>query len=251
MLIRLQKIIADSGITSRRKAEELIRNGRVTINGNVVTQLGTKADPDKDRIKIDHKAIQKHLSKLYIMLNKPGGCVSTLYDPEGRKTIADLLRNIPTRLYPVGRLDYDTEGLMILTNDGNIAHVLQHPRHNIRRRYLVKVKGSPVQSVLNNLALIQIHGRPVGKLKLKLHKKITQNTWFEISIWEGRNRQIKRMFEAIGHPALKIKRIGYGPLNLDRNLKPGTYRFLTPREVKMLHSILSQHSILHNIYYQT
>jgi pseudouridine synthase len=242
MLVRLQKILADSGITSRRKAEELIRNGRVTINGLVVTRLGTKADPNKDSIKVDNQAIQKHSSKLYIMLNKPRGCVSTLSDPEGRKTIADLFRDIPTRLYPIGRLDYDTEGLMILTNDGTIAQLLQHPRHNISRTYLVKVKGLPERSVLNNLTSIQLDGRPVGKLKLRVHKKTTQNTWIELTIWEGRNRQIKRMFEAIRYPALKIKRIGFGPLKLDRNLKPGAYRFLTGGEVKMLNYILSQRS---------
>lgn len=241
MLIRLQKILADSGITSRRKAEELIRNGRVTINGLEVTRLGTKADPSKDSIKVDNKPIQKPPSKLYIMLNKPRGCVSTLSDPEGRKTIADLFRDIPIRLYPIGRLDYDTEGLIILTNDGYIAHLLQHPRHNISRTYLVKVKGLPERSVMNNLSSIQLNGRPVGKLKLKVHKKITQNTWFELTIWEGRNRQIKRMFEAIKYPVLKIKRIGFGPLKLDKNLKPGTYRFLTMGEVKMLNCLLSKH----------
>ncbi len=240
MLIRLQKILADGGITSRRKAEELISTGRVTINGHIVTQLGTKADPKKDTIAVDDKPIQPPPPKMYIMLNKPGGYVTTLSDPEGRKTITDLIHNIPTRLYPIGRLDYDTEGLIILTNNGNIAHFLQHPRHNISRTYLVKVKGFPDRSLCNKLTRLQIDNRPIGKIKLTLHKKNNKNTWFKLTIWEGRHHQIKKMFDAIGHPALKIKRIEFGPLKLDRNLSPGMYRHLTARELKTLQSLNTQ-----------
>jgi len=242
MLIRLHKILADCGISSRRKAEELIRDGRVKVNGSVTTMPGSKADPDIDSIKVDNKPIPKIPSKIYLVLNKPAGYVTTLSDPEGRPTIADLIRSFTERLYPVGRLDYDTEGLLVLTNDGDVSHLLQHPRHNVSRTYLVKVKGFPAESSLGKLfkGIHFVKNKP-DKMKLKLHRKVSQNTWFELTIWEGRNRQIKRMFEAIGHPVMRIIRIGLGPLKLDTDLLPGKYRHLGKEEVKILKSLLGQH----------
>lgn len=241
MLVRLHKILADCGISSRRKAEELIRDGRVKVNGSLITMPGSKADPEIDSIKVDNKPIPKNPSKIYLLLNKPAGYVTTLSDPEGRPTVADLIRSFTERLYPVGRLDYDTEGLLILTNDGDISHLLQHPRHNVSRTYLVKVKGFPEESSLKKLSrgIHHVKDKP-DKIKLKIHRKVSQNTWFELTLWEGRNRQIKRMFESIGHPVMRIIRIGLGPLKLDTNLSPGKYRHLGKEEVNTLKGLVSQ-----------
>ena len=242
MLVRLHKILADCGISSRRKAEELIRDGRVKVNGSVITMPGSKADPEIDSIKVDNKAIPKIPHKIYLLLNKPAGYVTTLSDPEGRPTVADLIRSFTERLYPVGRLDYDTEGLLILTNDGDISHLLQHPRHNVSRTYLVKVKGFPEEVALKKLSKVFYPDKhKADKIKLKLHRRVSQNTWYELTIWEGRNRQIKRMFEGIGHPVLRIMRIGLGPLKLDTNLLPGKYRHLGKQEVRILKDLVSQH----------
>ena len=242
MIVRLHKILADCGISSRRKAEELIRDGRVKVNNAVITMPGSKADPDIDSIKVDNKPIPKISQKIYLVLNKPPGYVTTLSDPEGRPTVADLIRSFSERLYPVGRLDYDTEGLLVLTNDGDISHLLQHPRHNVSRTYLVKVKGFPEESSLKKLSKnIHLDKQKPAKIKLQIHRKVSQNTWFELTIWEGRNRQIKRMFESIGHPVMRIIRIGLGPLKLDINLLPGKYRHLAKEEVKTLKSLLGQH----------
>jgi 23S rRNA pseudouridine2605 synthase len=241
MLVRVHKILADSGITSRRKAEELIKDGRVTVNNAVITMPGSKADPEQDKIRVDNKLIPNISSKVYLVLNKPAGCVTTLSDPEGRPTVADLISGISTRLYPVGRLDYDTEGLLVLTNDGEISHLLQHPSNNISRTYLVKVKSFPEDAALKKLTKTFYRNKhKAEKIKLKLHRKVSQNTWFELTIWEGRNRQIKRMFEAIGHPVLRIIRIGLGPLTLDTDLLPGKYRHLGKEEVKILKSLVVQ-----------
>jgi len=242
MLVRLHKILADCGISSRRKAEELIRDGRVKVNGSLITMPGSKADPEIDSIKVDNKAIPKIPPKIYLLLNKPAGYVTTLSDPEGRSTVADLIRSFTERLYPVGRLDYDTEGLLILTNDGDISHLLQHPRHNVSRTYLVKVKGFPEESSLKRISRGIHHDKDKpDKIKLKIHRKVSQNTWFELTLWEGRNRQIKRMFESIGHPVMRIIRIGLGPLKLDINLLPGKYRHLKKEEVNTLKGLVSQH----------
>jgi len=242
MLVRLHKILADSGITSRRKAEDLIRDGRVTINNTVITVAGSKADPGKDIIKVDNKLIPKNPAKIYLLLNKPPGCVTTLSDPENRPTVADYITGISERLYPVGRLDYDTEGLLVLTNDGEISQLLQHPSNNISRTYLVKVKGFPEEAALKKLSKVFYQDKhKADKIKLKLHRRVSQNTWYELTIWEGRNRQIKRMFEAIEHPVLRIMRIGLGPLKLDTNLLPGKYRHLGKQEVRILKDLVSQH----------
>jgi pseudouridine synthase len=233
MQVRLQKIISQAGVTSRRKAEDLIREGRVRINGKTVFELGTKADPDHDTIDVDGKRIEPKLPRISVLLNKPDGYITSLRDPEGRPTVKKLVDNIPVRLYPVGRLDYHTEGLLILTNDGDLAQKIEHPSHALEKIYLAKVKGVPEESKLNKLrAGIVLEGRKTLPSKIKVIET-RKNAWLEITIREGRQNQIRNMFEEIGHPVLKLKRVAIGSIR-DDNLKPGEYRMLKPQEIKVL-----------------
>ena len=229
---RLQKIIARSGIGSRRKAEEYMRQGRVMVNGEVVTQLGTLADPSRDVISVDDIELAPPENKMYMLLHKPPGYVSSLHDPEGRKTIDQLYDDIPERLYPVGRLDYDTEGLLVITNDGIFSQLLQHPRHGIEKKYLVKVRGVPLEAALKRLRDgVVIDGRTTSRSRVRLVKKAVKSSWCEVVLHEGLNRQLKKMFELIGHPTIRIIRTAIGPLELGR-LPSGAYRFLTKAEIE-------------------
>jgi pseudouridine synthase len=199
-----------------------------------VVNLGVKADPIQDSIEIDGKHIGLAEQKIYIMLNKPRGCITSLRDPQGRPLVTDLIKKIPERVFPVGRLDFNTEGLLILTNDGDLAHVLQHPKHKIDRRYLVKVRGFPTKNILDKLK----RGNQAGadktcRTNIKILRKLAKNTWLDVTLWEGKNRQIKIMFEAVNHPVARIIRVGFGPLQLDR-IPAGTYRSLTHQEIKKL-----------------
>ena len=231
MLERIQKIIAAAGVTSRRAAEELIAEGRVRVNGQVVTELGTKADADKDHIKVDGKLINPQQPKVYVMLNKPAGFVTTMSDPEGRPTVQDLLKGIKVRVYPVGRLDYNTEGMLILTNDGDFAHLITHPKHEFPKTYLAKVKGFLEDSQIENLEQgIYLDDGKTAPAKLKKVRKEEANSWIEITIHEGRKRQVRRMFDRVGHSVIKLKRIRTGSLTLG-SLPEGTFRYLTPDEV--------------------
>jgi 23S rRNA pseudouridine2605 synthase len=233
MQIRLQKIISQAGVTSRRKAEDLIREGRVRINGKTVFELGTKADPDRDTIDVDGKRIEPKQPKISLLLNKPDGYITSLRDPEGRPTVKKLVDNIPVRLYPVGRLDYHTEGLLILTNDGDLAQKIEHPSHALEKIYLAKVKGVPEENKINKIRNgIMLEGRKTLPAKIKVIET-RKNAWLEITIREGRQNQIRNMFEEIGHPVLKLKRVAIGAVR-DDNLKPGEYRMLKPQEIKLL-----------------
>lgn len=233
MQVRLQKIISQAGVTSRRKAEDLIREGRVRINGKTVFELGTKADPDRDTIDVDGKRIEPKQPKISVLLNKPDGYITSLRDPEGRPTVKKLVDNIPLRLYPVGRLDYHTEGLLILTNDGDLAQKIEHPTHALEKIYLAKVKGVPEENKINKLRNgIMLEGRKTLPAKIKVIET-RKNAWLEITIREGRQNQIRNMFEEIGHPVLKLKRVAIGAVR-DDNLKPGEYRMLKPQEIKLL-----------------
>ena len=234
MLERLQKIISAAGITSRRAAEELIREGRVSINGKVVSELGTKADAAKDHIKVDGKLINPKQPPTYIMLNKPAGFVTTMSDPEGRRTVQDLLKGIKVRVYPVGRLDYNTEGLLLMTNDGDFAHLITHPKHEFPKTYLTKVKGVVEESQIDNLEKgIYLDDGKTAPAKIKKIRKEEANSWLEITIHEGRKRQVRRMFDRVGHSVIKLKRIRTGNLSLG-DLPEGSYRYLTPVEVQAL-----------------
>ncbi len=250
-LERLQKIIAAAGIVSRRKAEELISGGLVSVNGQVVTELGTKADPETDRIKVAGKALQGPERQVYILLHKPKGYVTTVTDPEGRPTVLDLVRGVGARVYPVGRLDYLSEGLLLLTNDGELAQKLMHASTHVPKTYLVKVSGKPTEDEISKLRggiVLPADTRPLKTRDGKEQKRHSQavrtgpvriellrdaaNPWYEITLIEGRNRQIRRMFEQIDHHVEKIKRVRYGPLQLD--VEAGQFRHLTSSEVAQL-----------------
>jgi 23S rRNA pseudouridine2605 synthase len=238
-LDRLQKIIAAAGVASRRKAEELITSGHVQVNGKVVTELGTKADPDTDHVRVNGKLLQAAPSHVYLLLNKPKGYVTTVSDPEKRPTVMDLIRGIKGRVYPVGRLDYASEGLLLMTNDGDLAHRLMKAASHVPKTYVVKVAGTPKEESIAKLragvSIATDDGKRVrtGPASVRIVKEAA-NPWYEITLIEGRNRQIRRMFEAVGHHVEKIKRVRYGPLSLD--VPPGEFRMLTPKEVARLKS---------------
>ncbi|WP_094602816.1 Ribosomal large subunit pseudouridine synthase B [Sporomusa silvacetica DSM 10669] len=235
MLERLQKVIAQAGIASRRDAEELIKAGRVTVNNKVVTELGTKVEPKRDRIAVDNKLIKAE-KYLYILLNKPKGVITALEDPQGRKTVTDLVANIPERIYPVGRLDYNTEGLLIMTNDGDLTNTLTHPSHEIAKTYLAKVQGYPPEEKLDKLRVgIKLEDGVTAPAKINIiaidqEKELTT---LEIVIYEGKNREIRRMCEAIGYPVKNLKRIQIAFLTLE-GLRRGQYRQLLAGEVEEL-----------------
>lgn len=231
--IRLQKIIADMGIASRRKAEELILEGRVTVNGQIA-RLGMKADPERDHIKVDGKLLIRPEPKVYYLLNKPSGVVTTLYDPQGRPTVKEFIKRIPYRIYPVGRLDYHSEGLLLLTNDGELAHAILHPSKDIPKIYVVKVKGRVEEEKLDRLRRgIRLEEGITKPARVKIIRFSENNSWVEITIYEGRKRQVRRMFEKIGHPVIKLKRIAINGLKLG-SLRPGELRQLSSEEIRLL-----------------
>lgn len=237
---RLQKIIARAGFASRREAEELIRAGKVTINGQVVTELGTKADGARDHVKVEGKLITRPEEKRYILLNKPKEIMTTLDDPKHRKTVLDLVRGVKERIYPVGRLDYHSEGLILLTNDGDLAFKIAHPSQGSVKTYNVKVRGIPSEKLLEKLARgITIDGRrtrpcEIDRLRTTGRSDDEGNSWFEVRLREGRTQQIRKMFGAVGHPVSKLKRVAIGPLS-DNKLPAGQWRELTKAEVSMLY----------------
>jgi 23S rRNA pseudouridine2605 synthase len=250
---RLQKIIAAAGIASRRKAEDLITSGRVAVNGKIVTQLGAKADAARDHVRVDGKLLHGPEQKIYLLLNKPKGYVTTVSDPQGRPTVMDLIRGpgvkrgagkrggaSSARVYPVGRLDWASEGLLLMTNDGELAHRLMRAAAHVPKTYLVKVSGQPAESAIQKLrqgiSLPDIKGRRTRTAPAKIHcVRDAANPWYEVTLTEGRNRQIRKMFEQVGHHVEKIKRVRYGPLRLD--VEPGEYRQLTPPEVRALATV--------------
>ena len=232
---RLQKLIAAAGIASRRHAEELIAAGRVTVNGEVIKELGTKADPEKDHIKVNGKLINPQLKsreKIYVLLNKPKGYLSSVSDPEGRPLVTELLPPSLGKLHPVGRLDFNTEGLLLLTNDGDFTNYVTAARNRVEKVYEVKVKGVPAESGIQRLrrGITLEDGTRTAPAKIeKLHETQT-NAWYEVLLHQGRNQQVRRMFELIGHSVLKLRRVRIGFLT-DERLKPGYWRLLSPGEV--------------------
>jgi 23S rRNA pseudouridine2605 synthase len=242
-LERLQKIIAHAGFASRREAETMIREGRVTVNGRVVTELGSKADAAHDHVKVDGKLITHAEPHRYILLYKPKEVMTTVEDPQGRKTVIQLVKGVRERIYPVGRLDFHSEGLILLTNDGDLAFKVSHPQHGSVKTYHVKVRGVPEERLVEKLQRgITIDGKrtlPCEIARMKTTGRSTGrsedegNSWFEVRLREGRTQQIRKMFQAIGHPVSKLRRVAIGPI-ADPKLTPGDWRELTPREVKML-----------------
>jgi 23S rRNA pseudouridine2605 synthase len=238
MEIRLQKLIAGTGLASRRKAETLIAAGRVTVNGRVVTELGTKVDPACDHVKVDGKHLAAAQPFVYLMLNKPKNVMSTLDDPGGRPTVKDFLRGVSVRVFPVGRLDFDSEGLMLLTNNGDLTQALLHPRYHVPKTYLIKVKGVLTDEEIGELERgVKLEDGMTGPATVKKVRKVEANSWVEITIHEGRKHQVKRMLEAVGHPVIKLVRVRMGPLSLG-DLAPGEFRFLTDREANALREMV-------------
>src|SRR3974377_863258 len=228
-LERLQKFLSRAGVVSRRAAEDLILEGKVTVNGRVGTELGVKVDPDKDRVQVEGKKVGLPPPPVTFMLHKPYGCVSTTRDPQGRRTVMDLAPRDHGRLYPLGRLDYDAPGLMLLTNDGELAQRLTHPRYQVPRTYRVTTVGEMDDTALEKLAGgIELDGRPVST-EVKLLKKGSGKTILEITVWEGRYHLIKRLLEGVGYTVLKLKRMAFGPLRLGRLVR-GACRPLTRQE---------------------
>jgi pseudouridine synthase len=235
---RLQKILSTAGVASRRLSEELILQGRVSVNGKTVTELGTKADPSSDEIKVDGRRIKTTQRKRYVLLNKPRGYITTRSDPQGRPTVMDLVKGVKEYVYPVGRLDYDSEGLLLLTNDGELAARLTHPRHEVEKVYEARVKGVPDDRVLERLARgVPIEGRRTAPAKIRASEPFVkgsgEQTVVEISIHEGRQRQVRKMFEAVGHPVVRLKRVRIGPIE-DPDMPIGHWRELTPQEIAKL-----------------
>ena len=231
---RLQKLISAAGVASRRAAEEMILAGRVTVNGTTVTELGSKADPHTDRIALDGTPLEFPASRLYVLLNKPVGCMTTMKDPEGRPVVGDLLKELGERVYPVGRLDYNTEGLLLLTNDGEWANRLMHPRHEVEKEYHVRVRGKVADQQLKRMAEgVELEDGKTAPAVVRLIKGSDRNDWISVTIHEGRNRQVRRMCEAVSLSVVRLKRVRYGTLAIGA-LKPGEYRLLEAAEVKCL-----------------
>jgi 23S rRNA pseudouridine2605 synthase len=238
---RLQKIISAAGVASRRAAEELITQGRVQVNGKTVRTLGAKADPGQDEIKVDGRRIKEQKRKRYILLYKPRGYVTTRSDPEGRPTVMDLLKGVKEYVYPVGRLDYDSEGLLLLTNDGELAARLTHPRHEVEKVYEARVRGVPAPDDLERLARgIVIDGRRTSPAKIRVADRPTkttesgaEQTFVEVVLHEGRQRQVRRMFESIGHPVGRLRRVRIGPI-VDEQIPIGHWRELDEQELSKL-----------------
>ena len=233
---RLQKVLAQAGVASRRKSEELIREGRVTVNGEIVTELGSKADLQSDHIKVDGRLLRPPHHLVYIALNKPKSCVTTVSDPEGRPTVMHLMRGVKGRVFPVGRLDYQSEGLLLMTNDGEFAHRITAPATKVLKTYVVKVNGGLTELQEKQFREgIPVHGKKTAPAQLKQIKP-GPNPWYEVRITEGRKNQIRFMFKHFGRLVEKLRRVKIAFLDLD--LPPGRYRSLTPKEVARFKKLL-------------
>jgi 23S rRNA pseudouridine2605 synthase len=232
-LVRLQKYIADCGVASRRKAEEMILEGKVTINGVQITELGTKVDVKKDNVKVEDKLIKPVKEKVYIMLNKPTGHVTTVRDQFDRPTVIDLI-DVEERVFPIGRLDYDTSGLLLLTNDGELTNKVTHPKFEVSKTYIAKVEGNITEEKLDKLRVgVKIEDYTTSPAVVEIINSNEKNSTVKISIHEGKNRQVRNMFDAIGHKVIRLKRISIGELELG-TLREGKWRFLDEDEVNYL-----------------
>jgi pseudouridine synthase len=229
---RLQKILSRAGVASRRAAEKMIGEGRVTLNGAAVVEMGTKADPARDDIRVDGVRVGPPQRPVYLVLNKPKGVVTTRKDPEGRTTVMDLVPAV-AGLFPVGRLDVNTEGVLLLTNDGDLAQHASHPRYEVQRVYQAKVRGIPDAAALARLRQgVRVEGERLAVDRVRV-LEAERNAWLELALHEGRHHEVRRLLEAVGHPVSKLRRVAFGPLTL-RGLEPGAFRHLTPEELRRL-----------------
>lgn len=235
---RLQKVIAQAGLASRRKAEEMIRQGRVRVNGHLVTALGTTVDAHRDVVAVDGRRLRPRAPMRYLILHKPSGCVTTVADEKGRPTVFDLLKRQPVRLFPVGRLDFNTEGLLLLTNDGPLANRLLHPRYGMPRVYLVRVNGTVAERDLETMRRgVDLPDGRTLPAQVRVVRRSEKTCWLRMTLREGKTRQIHRMLERCGgHGIRKLQRVGLGPLTL-AGLAPGQFRFLESFEVDRLHQV--------------
>lgn len=232
--MRLQKYMALCGVASRRKSEEMILQNRVKVNGSIVNELGVKIDTDNDNIQVDNKIIKIEKQKVYVVLNKPVGYVTTMSDEFQRPKVIDLVSSVKQRIYPVGRLDYDTSGLLLLTNDGDLTYKLTHPKHEIIKTYIARINGKPSNQTLDRFRNgLAIDGYMTAKANIKVLKSYSNSSLVEIKIHEGKNRQIRKMCEKINHPVIDLKRIAMGIIQLG-NLEEGKWRYLSDRELKYL-----------------
>jgi pseudouridine synthase len=246
MLIRLNKFLSQSGVASRREADKMIQEGRIKVNGEVVQTLGFKVDETKDEVCVDEKIIKKDQGLIYVMLNKPPGYLVTLKDPYRRPTIMDLIYRIQSRIFPVGRLDLDSRGLLLLTNDGELAHRLMHPRYKIKKLYLVTVKGKVDRTSLSRLEKgIYLEGRKTAPARIERLSEGPKRSFLKIEIHEGRKREIRRMLDAVGLAVIDLQRIRYAELGLG-NLEQGTWRHLTKKEVRALREQVSINKKIHS-----
>src|SRR5256884_7320707 len=238
---RLQKLIASAGIASRRHAEQLMLDGQVSVNGKVVTELGAKADPESDHIKVKGKLINPLLERqkpVYVLLNKPRGYLTSMSDPEGRPLVIDLIPNSLGRLHPGGRLDFNTEGLLLLTTDGELTNVITSAKNQIPKVYRAKVKGVPTEKGIERLrrGIVIGEGERTARAEVRKLRESQTNAWFEVTLYEGRNQQIRRMFDEIGHSVIKLVRTRIGKLEVEP-MKVGQWRHLTAREVRQLKNV--------------
>ncbi len=239
MAMRLQKIIAMSGLVSRREAERLIDEGKVSVNGSVILKQGVLADPSVDDIRVKGRRLSPPDEKVYVLFNKPRGCVTTTKDEKGRQTVMDFVTEVKVRVYPVGRLDFNTEGALLLTNDGDTADKLLDPKYKVPRTYQVKVRGVPIEKTLNRLRRgVRLDNRPTLPLKVTVQRTTGKNSFLELELTEGKKHHIRRICEKVGHPVVKISRIKFANVDLT-NLPSGAYRFLSPREIRELKKMVS------------
>jgi len=234
VLVRINKFLSEAGVASRREADRLIQEGRVRVNGAVVDELGAKLDDEKDSVQVDGRGVRNVSTPLYVLLNKPRGCLVTLKDPFGRPTVRELLPAAMSRVFPVGRLDFDTEGLLLLTNDGDLAFRLLHPKFGVKRVYIAKVEGRPDKDALQKLERgVTVAGRRTAPARVGLLSRSPKSSWLRLELQEGRKREVREMCRAVGHEVLELKRVAFAGLEVGA-LKPGEWRLLQPGEVRRL-----------------
>jgi len=240
MKIRIQKLIADAGLSSRRQAEIWLSEGRVKVNGKKIDKLGSTADPEVDVIEVNGKQLPKKQEKTYILFNKPGNCLTTAAkDERGRQTVMDFFKKVPGRVFPVGRLDFNTQGVLLMTNDGALSEKLLEPRFKIERVYLAKVRGVPDEKKLNRLRKgLWLDSRPTAPLEVEMQRASGKNCFLKFKLTEGKNRHIKRICEMVGHPVIRLKRVSFAGIGLG-DLPLGAFRFLGSREIRSLKNLIS------------